>query len=68
MIGYGAGPTYPQRVIIIADWGLSSNSSSTLAHVLDSVASSPSQTFVQYNADFVSSVSAGNAPLEFTMD
>ncbi|KAK9854186.1 hypothetical protein WJX84_001590 [Apatococcus fuscideae] len=47
------GPTYPQRIIAIADWGLSSNSSSTLDHVLQSVASSPSPPYINYIADFV---------------
>ncbi|KAK9830772.1 hypothetical protein WJX74_006451 [Apatococcus lobatus] len=47
------GQNYPQRIIAIADWGLSSNSSSTLDHVLDSVASSTSPPLVNYIADFV---------------
>lgn len=43
---------YPQRIIAIADWGLSSNSTTTLTHILTSVANVSGKAVVQYIGDF----------------
>ncbi|CAK0736397.1 hypothetical protein CVIRNUC_000740 [Coccomyxa viridis] len=47
-----AGPNYPQRLLLIADWGLSHNSSSTLDHILKSAQQATSPPCVLYIADF----------------
>lgn len=48
-----AGPSYPQRIITLADWGLSHNSTVTRDHVLQSAYSaSPGAVVVHYIADF----------------
>lgn len=46
-----AGATAPQRFILLADWGLSQNSSVTLQHALQSAANT-SAPAVLYIADF----------------
>jgi len=47
------GPSYPQRIITLADWGLSHNSTVTRDHVLQSAYSaSPGAVVVHYIADF----------------
>ena len=46
------GATSPQRFLLIADWGLSQNSSVTLQHILQSAANTTSAPAVLYIADF----------------
>jgi hypothetical protein len=43
---------YPLRIIAVADWGLSSNSSSTLAHILASINAVNGSAIGQYIGDF----------------
>lgn len=47
-----AGPQYPQRLLLIADWGLSHNSSTTLDHILQSAQDSANPPVVLYIGDF----------------
>ncbi|CAK0783284.1 hypothetical protein CVIRNUC_006483 [Coccomyxa viridis] len=47
-----AGADYPQRLLLIADWGLSYNSSTTLDHILNSAQQATSPPAVLYIADF----------------
>ncbi|CAL5218603.1 g300 [Coccomyxa viridis] len=47
-----AGPSYPQRLILLADWGLSHNSSTTLDHAVKSALQSTSPPCILYIADF----------------
>ncbi|DBA94256.1 TPA: hypothetical protein ACH3X1_001874 [Trebouxia sp. C0004] len=44
--------TTPQRFLLIADWGLSQNSSVTLQHILQSAANTTTAPAVLYIADF----------------
>jgi len=46
------GATAPQRFLLIADWGLSQNSSVTLQHILQSAANTTTAPAVLYIADF----------------
>ena len=46
------GGSTPQRFLLIADWGLSQNSSVTLQHILLSAANTTSAPAVLYIADF----------------
>lgn len=46
------GATTPQRFLLIADWGLSQNSSVTLQHILQSAANTTTAPAVLYIADF----------------
>lgn len=46
------GATAPQRFLLIADWGLSQNSSVTLQHILLSAANTTTAPAVLYIADF----------------
>ena len=46
------GASSPQRFLLIADWGLSQNSSVTLQHILMSAANTTSAPAVLYIADF----------------
>jgi hypothetical protein len=48
------GQTYPQDIILLADWGLSENSSSTLTHALATAnASAGHSPVIYYVGDFV---------------
>ncbi|CAL5230081.1 g13538 [Coccomyxa viridis] len=38
------GAVYPQRLLLVADWGMAQNSTTTLYHLLDSLRESPSGT------------------------
>ncbi len=51
--GCPAGPNYPQRIIAMADWGMSANATSTLQHALVS-ASAPNvgPPVLYYIADY----------------
>lgn len=46
------GATTPQRLLLVADWGLSQNSSVTLQHLLQSAANTTTAPAVLYIADF----------------
>ena len=46
------GATTPQRLLLVADWGLSHNSSVTLQHLLQSAANTTTAPAVLYIADF----------------
>jgi len=46
------GANAPQRFLLIADWGLSQNSSVTLQHILLSAANTTTAPAVLYIADF----------------
>lgn len=46
------GATAPQRFLLVADWGLSHNSSVTLQHLLLSAANTTTPPVVLYIADF----------------
>ena len=46
------GATTPQRLLLVADWGLSQNSSVTLQHLLQSAANTTTAAAVLYIADF----------------
>ncbi|KAK9826440.1 hypothetical protein WJX81_005915 [Elliptochloris bilobata] len=46
------GPHYPQRLLLLADWGLSYNSSSTLDHVLASAKNATSPVSVLFIGDY----------------
>lgn len=46
------GPYYPQRIIALADWGLSHNSTVTRDHAVQSAYSGAPGAVVQYIADF----------------
>ena len=48
----GAGAAAPQRFLLIADWGLSQNSSVTLQHILQSAFNTTTAPVVLYIADF----------------
>ena len=52
MFGLHAGASAPQRFILLADWGLSQNSSVTLQHALASAANTTTAPAVLYIADF----------------
>ena len=52
MVHVLAGATAPQRFLLIADWGLSQNSSVTLQHILQSAANTTTAPAVLYIADF----------------
>ena len=47
-----AGPHYPQRLLLIADWGLSYNSSSTLDHALASARNASGPASVLFVGDY----------------
>ena len=47
-----AGPHYPQRLLALADWGLSANSSTTLDHVLASARNVTTPTSVLFIGDY----------------
>ena len=47
-----AGPHYPQRLLLIADWGLSYNSSSTLDHALASAKNASGPAIVLFVGDY----------------
>jgi hypothetical protein len=49
---YEPGQVYPQRFLLVADWGTSYNSSATLQHILYSNAQSSSPAVVFYIGDF----------------
>ena len=55
-----AGPHYPQRLLLLADWGMSYNSSTTLDHALASARNSTSPVNVLYIGDY-SYAGAGRA-------
>ena len=52
MLGLVAGPSYPQRILAIADLGISANSTSTLMHALYSAETSPNPPVLFYIGDF----------------
>ncbi|BDA44108.1 Purple acid phosphatase 15 [Coccomyxa sp. Obi] len=47
-----AGMEYPQRLLLIADWGMSHNSSTTLDHIVASALNSTNPPLVLYAADY----------------
>ena len=47
-----AGPTYPQRILTIADLGMSENSTSTVMHAMYSAETSPNPPVLFYIGDF----------------
>jgi hypothetical protein len=47
-----AGQSYPQRIIALADWGLSANASDTLQHAIASASNSTYTPIVYYIADY----------------
>lgn len=59
---FETGPNYPQRVIALADWGLSHNSTVTRDHAVASAAAAPN-AMVHYIADFC--VSLTTAPISY---
>lgn len=51
-MGNCAEPAFPQRLLFIADWGLSHNLSTTLDHILQSAENNTNPPLVHYVGDF----------------
>lgn len=60
---FRAEAVFPQRLLFIADWGLSENSSTTLDHILQSAQNSTNPPLVHYVGDFC--YAGAESPLNF---